>query len=100
MTNRRRHEDWIKRAQKVQDICADPSTPLWQKAHRVGAAYQDVQLDGFQSKHRHKIFAALSSINEILVRYPIETFDDYQLVETKDLAAIINTFKALGSIKI
>lgn len=100
MANRRRREDWNRRAQQVRDICADPSLAMWQKAYRVGGAYQDVQLDGLQSKHRHRIFTAISDVNAILARYPIETFDDYEGIETKDLKAIIDTFKAFALIKI
>ena len=100
MANRKRREDWKRRAQQVRDICADPTLALWQKAHRVGGAYQDVQLDGLQSKHRNKIFTAISNVNVILARYPIETFDDYQLIKAQDLRAIIDTFKAFGSIKV
>ena len=100
MSNRRRRADWLLRAQNVRDVCADPTLALWQKAHRVGAAYQDVQLDGLQSKHRRRIFAAISEVNAILARYPIETFDDYALIETRDLHTIINTFKAFALLKI
>ena len=100
MTNRRQREDWKHRAQHVQQICADPTLALWQKAHRVGAAYQDVQLDGLSSKHRRKIFANLSDINTILARYPIKTFDDYALIANDDLRRIITAFKSLGKMKI
>lgn len=100
MANRKRREDWNRRAQRVRDICAEPTLALWQKAHLVGGVYQDLQLDGLQSKHRHKIFAAISNVNVILARYPIETFDDYELIKTQDLKAIIDTFKAFGSIKV
>jgi hypothetical protein len=100
MANRRRREDWQRRAQQVRDICADRTLALWQKAHLVGAACKDVQLDGLQSKHRHKIFAGLAKINIILARYPIETFDDYALIDSEDLHTIINTFKAYGAMNI
>lgn len=100
MANRRRREDWLRRAQQVQDICADRTLALWQKAHLVGRAYQDVHLDGLQSKHRHKIFARIAITNAILARYPIETFDDYALIDSDDLHTIINTFKAFGAMNI
>ena len=100
MANRRRREEWNRRAQQVRDICADPSLALWQKAHHVGRAYQDVQLDGLQSKHRHRILSSLSKLNAILARYPIETFDDYVLIDKQDLKEIIDTFKTFALIKI
>ena len=100
MANRKRRADWEQRAQRVRDICADPTVALWQKAHRVGGVYNDVQLDGLQSKHRNEIFTAISNVNVILARYPIETIDDYQLIKAQNLRAIIDTFKAFGSIKV
>ncbi len=100
MVNRRRRDDWNRWAQHVRGICADPNLALWQKAQRVGAAYQDVQLDGLPSKHRRKIFAHLSDVNAILARYPIDSFDDYALIETEDLRAIIAVFKAFGDMRI
>ena len=81
-------------------MCDDPTIPLWQKAHRVGCAYQDVQLDGLKSKHRRRLLAELAKLNQILAQYPIETFDDYQLIEEKHLRAIIATFQGFARFKI
>jgi hypothetical protein len=100
VANRKRRADWEQRAQRVREICADPTLALWQKAHRVGGAYNDVQLDGLQSKHRHRIFTTLSNINVILAKYPIETFDDYEFIKPEDLRVIIDGFKSFASIKI
>ena len=100
MANRRQREDWNRRAQQVRDICADSNLALWQKAHLMGRAYQDVQLDGLQSKHRHQIFDSISKLNAILACYPIEAFNDYALIERQDLKEIIDTFKAFALIKI
>ena len=90
MSNQRRRDDWQRRAAQVQQVCSDPQLALWQKAHLVGKAYADVQLDGLKSKHRHKIFGSLSQVNAILARYPIETFDDYAQINADDLKAIVN----------
>ena len=92
MANRKRRADWEQRAQRVRELCADPTLALWQKAHRAGGAYNDVQLDGLQSKHRHRIFATLSNINVILAKYPIETFDDYELIKPQDLRVLFSQY--------
>ena len=99
MTQRQR-ADWAKRAAQVQAIFDDPAIPLWEKAHQVGRAYQDVQLDGLKSKHRRRMFADLAKLNQILARYPIETFDDYQLIAEADLKAIVDTFRGFARFKI
>ena len=81
-------------------MCDDPAIPLWKKAHLVGRAYQDVQLDGLKSKHRRRMFAELANLNEILAQYPIETFDDYQLIAEEDLRVIVATFRGFARFKI
>ena len=81
-------------------MCDDPTIPLWKKAHLVGCIYQDVQLDGLKSKHRRRMFAELAKLNQILARYPIETFDDYQLIAEEDLRAIVGTFQGFARFKI
>lgn len=100
MVTQRQRADWQQRAEQVKALCDDPSIPLWEKAHRVGAAYQDVQLDGLKSKHRRRMFSELSRLNDILARYPIETFDDYRLIAEDDLKTIVDTFKGFARFKI
>ena len=81
-------------------MCDDPAIPLWKKAHLVGCAYQDVQLDGLKSKHRRRLFSGLAELNQILARYPIETFEDYQVIAEEDLRAIVDTFTGFARLKI
>ena len=100
MVTRRQRVDWQQRAEQVRALCDNPAIPLWQKAHRVGCIYQDVQLDGLKSKHRRRIFAELAKLNQILAQYPIETSDDYQLIAQHDLRAIIATFQGFARFKI
>ena len=100
MVSRRQREDWAERAAQVRALINDPTIPLWQKAHRVGSAYQDVQLDGLKSKHRRRMFADLARLNQILARYPIETFDDYRHIAEEDLRTIIETFHGFARFKL
>ena len=46
------------------------------------------------------MFAELAKLNQILAQYPIETFDDYQLIAEQDLRAIIATFQGFARFKI
>lgn len=100
MVTQRQRADWQQRAERVRALCADPTIPLWKKAHLVGCAYQDVRLDGLKSKHRRRIVAELAKLNQLLARYPIETADDYQLIAEEDLRAIVATFGEFGRFKI
>jgi hypothetical protein len=100
VVTRAQRADWQRRAAQVRALCEDPAIPLWKKAHLVGSAYQDVQLDGLKSKHRRRLFADLARLNQILARYPIETLDDYQLIAEEDLRTIVATFQAFARFKI
>ena len=100
MVTQRQRAEWQRRGEEVRAVYDDPTIPLWKKAHLVGCAYQDVQLDGLKSKHRRRLFAGLAEINQILARYPIETFDDYQLIAEADLRAIVDTFRGFARFKI
>ncbi len=72
MARRRWHDDWQWRAEQVHQLCQDRTVPLWQKAHLVGRAFADVELDALQSKHRKKLYSKLAAVNAILAKYPIE----------------------------
>ena len=100
MASRRWRDDWQRRAEKVHRLCQDRTVPLWQRAHRVGQAFDDVELDGLQSKHRKKLYCKLVAVNAILAKYPIETFDDYALIDTADLHSILAAFKDIASIRV
>ena len=100
MASRRWREDWQRRAEQVHRLCRDRTVPLWQKAHRVGEAFADVELNELQSKHRKKLYRQIAAVNAILAQYPIETFDDYALIDTADLHRIVNAFKDIASIRV
>ena len=100
MASRRWRDDWQRRADEVQKICHDRTVPLWKKAHLVGRAFADVELDGLKSKHRKKLYSNLAGVNAILAKYPIETFDDYKLIDTDDLKRILAAFKDIANISV
>jgi len=96
MTDKAAYASWEASAREVERIAKDRSLPLWEKAHRVGAAYTTVALEGLRSKHRHKIFRHIAEVNVILQKYMPETFEDYQRMDEADLTALIGLFRAMG----
>ena len=54
MTDKAAYASWEASAREVERIAKDRSLPLWERAHRVGAAYTTVALEGLRSKHRRK----------------------------------------------
>ena len=96
MADKAAYASWQASAREVERIARDRSLPLWEKAHRVGAAYTTVALEGLRSKHRHKIFRHIAEVNVILQKYMPETFEEYQRMDEADLKALIGLFRAMG----
>lgn len=96
MADKAAYASWEASAREVERIARDRNLPLWEKAHRVGAAYTTVALDGLRSKHRHKIFRHIGEVNVILKKYMPESFEEYQHMEEADLKALIAHFRAMG----
>jgi hypothetical protein len=98
MSNKKVYQDWKEAAVKVIEIARDKTIPLWQKAHLVSNPYTEIALEELQSKHRRKILSVFGEINEILARFKpnLNTFDDYQIIDEKDLCKMIDIVKSLS----
>ena len=100
LSRRQRLVDWVHRAEEVKRIVADRNLALWEKARDVGGAYAGLDLTGLPSKYRRKVLARVSECNAIKAKYPIQTFEDYQMIAPEDLRAIIAALKSLGALKV
>jgi hypothetical protein len=89
------YQQWQESAEKVGAIIADRTLPLWQKVQRVGDAYSGLALDGLRSKHRHKILAGFGKVNDVLARYTLNSFDDYERIDDEDLRDILRIVRSL-----
>ncbi len=96
MADQKAYQDWRTRTLKAQQIIADKSLAIWEKAHMAGGAYAGLDLSGLKSKHRHQILNRLTNLNAILSDYQLDTFDDYQNIEKADLQAMISIIKTLA----
>ena len=96
MASRSTYRDWKARTQKASTILADKQLPTWKKAHMVGGAYNGLELDQLLPKHKRRIYASLSDMNQILRKYEIKTWDDYEQIEEVDLRQIIQIAKGLA----
>ena len=98
MANKKAYLDWITSAEKVAELAKDKTIPLWQKGHLVCDPYTEIALEDLQSKHRRKILSGFGRINGILARYQpqLNTFDDYQIIDEKDLREIIKIVQSLS----
>lgn len=94
------YKDWSTRTQKAQALLVDKTLPKWEKAHLVSGAYAGLELDKLQSKHRHYIYHRLSEMNQILHRYTLKTWDDYQCISAADVQALIDIARHLACPKL
>ena len=55
----------------------------------VAGAYNGLELDQLLPKHKRKIYACLSDMNQILRKYDIKTWDDYaQISHWRDMLLV------------
>ena len=99
MADKAAYASWQASAREVERIATDRTSPLWQKAQLVGAAYTTVPLEGLRSKHRHKIFNRIVAVNAILQRYSLDDFEDYQHMKEADLREIVSLFRSMKPTK-
>jgi hypothetical protein len=95
LADKKVYQQWRESAEQVETIIAERSLPFWQKAHRVGGAYAGLALDGLKSKHRHRILSGFGKVNGVLSRYTLNSFDDYERIEDKDLREILRIVRSL-----
>ena len=90
------YHQWREMSAKADEIRADQSVPIWQKAYRVPGSYQGLELDKLRGKDRNRIINTLQKMNTILAPYQFETFDEYQRMDDKDAQRILVLAKRLG----
>lgn len=100
MTNKAVYLDWEERTRKAFSILGDKALPKWKKAHMVGGAYAGLELDQLQSKHRRKVYNCLSDMNQILRRYSLKEWDDYEQIQEVDIQQLIDLAKGLACPKL
>ncbi len=96
MADKEAYLHWRDSANKVEAIIADGSLALWEKVHQINAAYAGLPLEGLKSKHRHKILAGFGKVNGVFARYTLNSFDEYEKIESDDLREIIRIVRSLA----
>ena len=96
MADRAAYQQWLESAEKVKSIAASDSLKLWEKAHRVNEAYAGLALEGLRSKHRHKLLAGFGKVNAVFAGYTLNSFDDYEKIDDRDLREIIKIVSSLA----
>ena len=96
MSNAETYRDWQARTEEARKILSNKQLKLWQKAHMAAGAYAGLTLSDLRSKHRHKFLNRVVSLNRILARYELDSFDDYQQIESADLRKMVDIIKTMA----
>lgn len=91
------YSEWIQYTVQANIILSDKSLPKWKKAYKVGGSYRGLQLNELQSKHRRKVINTLFAMNQVLARYDLKEWDDYQHISDVDIPLLIDLSKELAS---
>ena len=91
--------DWQLRTDETRRILTDKNLEPWQKAHMAGGAYAGLTLSGLRQRHRQRFLTRMSKLNAILVKYQLESFDDYQNISSSDLQKMITIIRTLARTK-
>ena len=89
--------DITKRSRKAAAIIEDWELPMWKRLHLSLQAYQGMELSCLPGKVRKELEGNLLEINQVIAKYDIETFEDYEKIPANDLSkllAIISVFAA------
>lgn len=70
-------------------MCFDaPDLPQWKRTVNGLDCFKDLRLDTLHTQLRRRVERAFSRMNAICATYPIQTWDDYQLISAADLDRI------------
>ena len=62
--------------------------PQWKRTQAGMMCFKALRFDGLSRKLQRRIDRNFARINEVLARYPLKTWDDYQQISAADLTAI------------
>jgi len=90
------YRDWQERTLEANEILSNKQLEIWEKAHMAAGAYAGLTLSGLRSKHRHRFLNRIVQLNHILAKYRLDSFDDYQHIDSSDLRQMIAIIRTLG----
>lgn len=88
MTPEQADKDLIERKKRAIDCFVEQGLPHWKRTQNGMRLFKGLPLSSFPAPRQRSIERAFRRINAVLARYPIKTWDDYQLIPDKDLDAM------------
>lgn len=85
------------RALKAQMVLNNQALPAYEKVHNSLLAFKGMVLSSLPIKMRMSVESVMVKTQQIFNRYPIETFEDYQLISEEELKDILLNISGLCS---
>lgn len=82
-------------ALRAQMILNDQATPSYKKVENALFAFKGMVLSSLPSKTQKSVESGLLRIQQVFNRYPIRTFEDYQLISEEELNEILLNISGL-----
>ena len=84
-------------ALKAQMILNDQAMPAYEKVHNSLLAFKGMVLSSIPTKTQKSVESVMLKIQQVFNRYPIKTFEDYQLISEEELNEILLNISGLCS---
>jgi hypothetical protein len=84
-------------ALKAQMILNDQVMPTYEKVHYSLLAFKGMVLSSIPTKTQKSVESVMLKIQQVFNRYPIKTFEDYQLISEEELNEILLNISGLCS---
>lgn len=66
----------------------EPQLPHWKRVQNALLCFKGMPADHIPPKLARRIDRVFGGVNTVLARYPIKTWDDYQMISPDDLTKI------------
>ena len=83
------------RALKAQIVLDNQTMPVHEKVHNALLAFKGLVLSSIPSNTQKSVEPLLLRIQHVFNRYPIKTFEDYQLISEEELNEILLNISSL-----
>ena len=90
---------WLVRAVRLKEAIAlfdAPSKPLWQRTVDGMLAFKGLRMDQMPPRLLRRVERRFAAINQILDRYPLQTWDDYRQVTQADLRQLQDIIRSFA----
>lgn len=88
--------DFADRASRAAACLEQPDKPQWKRTTEAMLCLKGLPLDHLPAKLDRRLDKCLGRINDILEKYPLQTWDDYQKISAADLTRIGYLLKKLA----